>query len=262
MGLNKEAIQLWQEAVETIENSNGDPYLLGVFYNNISLAFINLGETDKAQENLLKSLKISPRAQTYQKLSDLVLDRDKDFELSNFYLSSGLAQINDTLVKNRPYFNDNYLKNLNRSYILEGYAYHYFVKGDFDISLEKYQEVLSIAENLKRVSLRVDILKKVGHLYQSIGDSEKATEYLTKYISLNDSLRIIHNNTLSVPLQNFIQEKSPETPKDNNQDTGYIIVVIAFISIVALGTIRYYRKRRKSIELEENSKNADNESIN
>lgn len=261
MGLNREAVQLWQEAIVVVESSTNDPYLLGVFYNNMSLAFLNLGETDKARKNLLKSLEINPAAQTYQKLSDLVLDTDKDFELSNFYLTSGLTHINDTLVKIRPYFNDTYLKDLNRASIEEGYAYHYFVKGDYESALEKYQEVLSIAEGLKRVSLRVDILKKIGHLYQSIGDSENATEYLTKYISLNDSLRIIQNNTLSVPLQDFIQEKDKETTQEKNQNTGYKIILIAFILVVVFFTLYSYRKRKKNIELIGNSIKAENKSF-
>lgn len=260
LGLNREAIKLWQDALGIIGNSTEYPYLQSVFHNNMSLAYINLGETEEAHKNLLKSLETYPLAQTYQKLSRLVLDRDKDFELSNFYLAAGLALINDSTTNARRYFSDTYIKDLSRANIIEGYAYHHFVKGEFGLALEKYQEVLSIAEYLKRVSLRVEILKEIGHLHQSMGNPEQANKYLTAYISLNDSLRIIQNNTLSIPMQNFIRETDKEATKQKDGNRGYQILFIVFITLPVFLTVKYYRQKRKNSELLENTKTVDNNS--
>jgi|SRR5690554_1179809 len=228
----------------------------------MSLAYINLDETEKAQQNLLHSLEEFPLVQTYQKLSDLVLDKYKDFELSNFYLTSGLALINDiTYARPRIYVDDAYTKKLNLAYITEGYGYHYYVKNDLETSLEKYREVLAIAEDLKRVNLRIEMLKKLGYLYQEMGDSEKSTNYFAKHISLSDSLRIIMNNSLSIPVHNFIDEKVDEAKKGDSGNTINIIIIISLISIGLFFTIFGYRKR-KNLKLEKNSKDENKNKSN
>lgn len=87
LGLNSKAIELWKEAVEIIENSNNSPYLKPVFHNNKAVALIDLGDSEKAQEILLKSLEDFPLTETYQKLLDLALDNGANFELSKSYLN-------------------------------------------------------------------------------------------------------------------------------------------------------------------------------
>ncbi|GGW45253.1 AraC family transcriptional regulator [Arenibacter certesii] len=248
--LNEKAIKLWQEAIQVIGDFNDNPYLLAVFHNNIASAYLNLEESEKALRYLLKSINGYPLSQTYQMLSKLVLDKEKNFELSNAYLSSGLQLIKNPTVKHRPYLTTNYLHDLDRAIIIEGYAYHYLIKEELDISLNKYEEVLSIANNLNRVSLRVDILKKIGYLYKRIGEVEKSTEYLTKYINLNDSLRIAKNRSLSIPLQNFIQEKDVEPSLRNVSNTVYkILVIVLLVLIITMVTVNYFRNKARRSNL-------------
>ncbi len=250
LGLNRKAIQFWEEAIGIIENSSDDAYLKAVFRNNMSLAYINLGESEQAKQNLLQSLEEFPLTQTYQKLSDLVLDESKDFELSNFYLASG-SQLIGSPISTRKYVDDNYTKKLNLAYITEGYAYQYYIKKDLNTSLDKYLEVLSIAEELKRVNLRLEILKKLGYLYQQMGYSEKSTHYFSEHIRVNDSLRVIMNNSLSIPVQEF-SGMLDETANNNDKRSIAYGVGIA-VAIVLLVAIFYYRKRKKDSQ-EEDSK--------
>ncbi len=243
LGLNRKAIQFWEDAIEIIENSSDDAFLKAVFRNNMSLAYINLGETERAKQNLLRSVEEYPLTQTYQKLSDLVLDESRDFELSNFYLTSGLKLINNPR-STRKYVDENYTKKLNLAYITEGYAYHYYVKNDLNTSLQKYLEVLSIAEELKRVNLRLEILKKLGFLYQEMGNSEQSTHYFAEHIRVNDSLRIIMNNSLSIPVQDINGNEDKSRNKDNNTFLYYALGIA--LAIAMLVVIFYYRKRTKT----------------
>ena len=245
LGYYRSAIQFWENAIKIIENSNNKPYLKAIFRNNMSLAYLNLGETERAHQNLLQSLEEFPLVQTHQKLSDLVLDKNKDFELSKAYLASGLAMINDSLAKTKIYVNKIYTRKLNLAYITEGFAYHYYIKNDLETSLEKYQEVLSIAENLKRVSLRLEMLKTLGFLYQEIGNLEKSTYYFAKHIGLNDSLRITINNSLSTPARPFFEEKVAELiPMERGISPNVKIFILLLISMTLVLILYFFRKER------------------
>lgn len=245
LGLNTKAIQFWEEAIKIIEDSKDDLYLKAVFRNNMSLAYLNLNEPEKAHKNLLQSLEDYPLMQTYQKLSDLVLDRDKDFEKSNFYLTSGLKALNDPTSEFKIYIDKIYSDKLNLAYLTEGYGYHYYVKNDLETSLQKYQEVLALAEDLKRVNLRIEMLKKLGYLYQDMGNPEKSTLYFAKHIKLSDSLRIIMNNSLSIPVYNLASENFQQTEEENF--SIFIIIGVAFIGIVAFITLYAIRKKNENI---------------
>lgn len=179
----------------------------------------------------------------------MVLDENKDFEKSEYYLSIGLNYINDTTFKINLFVSETYIKKLNRAYITEGYAYHYYIKNDLKTSLEKYQEVLSLAEDLKRVSLRIDILKKLGHLYKEMQNPEMSTEYLSKYISLNDSVRVIMNNSLSIPIESFPKESNVETPIKDSDNSTYIISIIALVTLVLFFSIYSYRNKKKKLQV-------------
>ncbi len=262
LGLNRKAIQFWEDAIKLIENSKDHLFIESVFRNNMSIAYIKLGQTDKAYENLLQSLEKYPLAQTYKNLSDIALDKNKDFELSNYYLTNGLSLIQDTLYKGKVYMHEDYLSKLHLSNITEGYAYHYYIKKDYQTSLLKYQEVLSIAESLKRVRLRVKILKKIGYLYKELGDSEKSTSYLSRYISLNDSLRVIMNNSLSIPIQNFIEETEGETQASDIRSDRYVIIFIIFIAALVLYATLFYVKRKRRLGGAENLEKSNASSSN
>lgn len=249
--LYEKAVKLWEEAIEVIDDADKYPYLLAVFQNNIASAYLNLGNTDDAHHYLLKSIDGYPLSQTYQMLSKLVLDKEKNFELSNSYLTSGLQRINDLKISPKPYFTSNYMYDLNRATIIEGYAYHYLIKEELDTALKNYKEVLSIASDLKRVSLRVDILKKIGYLYQRMGAVDKSTEYLTKYINLNDSLRVAKNKSLSIPLQNFIQKKDEEPFLHNSFYTILFIVLLVLTSILI--SVKFNRIKVSRLELKLNT---------
>ncbi|WP_051254404.1 helix-turn-helix domain-containing protein [Arenibacter latericius] len=184
-------------------------------------------------------------------MDTLVLDKEKNFELSNSYLTSGLQRINDLKISPKPYFTSNYMYDLNRATIIEGYAYHYLIKEELDTALKNYKEVLSIASDLKRVSLRVDILKKIGYLYQRMGAVDKSTEYLTKYINLNDSLRVAKNKSLSIPLQNFIQKKDEEPFLHNSFYTILFIVLLVLTSILI--SVKFNRIKVSRLELKLNT---------
>lgn len=245
--LNREAIKLWKNALELVEGDDDQLYLQAVFRNNMSLAYIHLGEAQQARNYLIESLELFPIAQTFQSLSKLALDSEKDFDLSRYYLSSGLAHINDTTVVVRKYVNESYMKNLDQAYIIEGYAYHDFVKGDFEGALQKYKDVLSIAEDINRVSLKIDMLKKIGRLYQNMGDAEKASEYLDRHIRISDSLRVKKNNALSIPVQNILNREESK-PKKSSKTIGYAIVLISIISIVLFIMISKNRDEKRRLE--------------
>lgn len=263
LGLDRKAMEFWQDAIETSQGLEDNSYLQAIFYSNMSIACINLGETEKAHKNLLKSLEMYPLISVYPKLSKLVLDKDKDFELSESYLASGLSIINsDTIANLKPYLNDRYMESLHHAFILEGYAYHYFVMEDFQKSLKKYEEVLAIAQEIKRTNLQVEILKKIGYLYQSMGNLEKSTYYLTKYISLNDSLTLVKSNALSIPIQNFIHEQDKEDPKQIRTNTAYrIIIFLAFVSLFVFIIIKISKRRKEDVEGVKNSEKEYNKAI-
>lgn len=253
LGMNEKAVELWQNAINSIEGLSDAKFLNSVFRNNMSLALINLDETEKAKDNLIEALEIYPLTSTYKTLSKLVLDADEDFELSEFYLRSGLSLIdNDSIIGRKPYINDSYLKKLHQANIVEGYAYHYFVLNEYDTSIGKYLEVLSIAEDIKRVSLRVDILKKIGHLYQKIGDTEKSARFLTKYIHLEDSLRVIKNNSLSITMHNFISERSTKVEAEKNGNTGYYILFMVLTLVGCVFIITFYVKSKRAVVITNN----------
>lgn len=257
LGLNRKAIQFWDEAISFIKDSKDDAYLKAVFRNNKSLAYINLGETEQAHENLLQSLKDFPLVQTYQKLSDLVLDKYKDFELSKSYLTAGSTLLESGSSNSKIYINEVYTQKLNLAYITEGYAYHYYVKGELETALEKYLEVLAIAEDLKRVNLKMEMLKKLGYLYREMGFPEKSTHYFESHISLSDSLRVIMNNSLSIPVHNHIDEPGDETTVKASRSIGNSIFYILFISLVLFFAIYYFRKTKSNSENRNGNKSPD-----
>ncbi|MBA6154650.1 helix-turn-helix domain-containing protein [Gelidibacter maritimus] len=261
LGLNSKAIELWKKAIEIIVNSNNSPYLKSVFRNNMAVALIDLGDSENAQKILLKSLEDFPLTETYQKLSDLVLDNGANFELSKSYLNMGLALVGDALGKSKPYINDTYLADLQRAHIMEGFAYHYLVKGDYDKSLNKYGEALSIAERINRVNLQIELYRKIGYLHQKTGNLEESTEYLSNYIILNDSLRLAKNKSLSIPLRNFILEKVEDKNGGISLYNNYKVLVISIIALLGFLSINSHIKDNRNSESINNIKNGGNKSI-
>ncbi|QAA80906.1 helix-turn-helix domain-containing protein [Aequorivita sp. H23M31] len=247
LGLYMKAVQFWEKAITLIEAQHENLYLEAVFRNNISLAYIHLNEMGKATENLLQSLKGYPLPETYQKLSELALDTDMDFKKSSFYLSEGTALINNKELEIRYLLSEQQTRELNLAYITEGYAYHYYMMQDFDASLEKYHEVLVIAEKLKRVQLRAETLKQLGFIYKKMGYAEKANSYFADHIRLNDSLRVIMNNSLSIPIHEFIKDEERPAKYSLILSKKYLVWGSIILTVIAL--VFYFNHRRRRLKI-------------
>lgn len=264
LGLNHHAIEYWQKAIKMVESHEDSSYLVAVFINNMASSYINLGENEKAHSLLLNALEIFPLSETYNKLSKLVLDTNDDFVLSKSYLDNGLSHIENPLIPITSRFDsDVYFKKVHQANIIEGYAYYYYKKGDYETSLEKYKEALAISKEIKKVSLRVQILKDLGYVHKSLENIEQYNYYLSEFISLNDSLRVITDKTLGLILNDAIHSKKENTTAQETTIEPIRILfyfILFFVPVPCLFLFRNYKRHQKTIAIIKKS-NIENQDL-
>ena len=92
-----------------------------------------------------------------------------------------------------------------RGQILGSLGKVYALKSDYPSSLENYNKSLTLFEDLNEIELQKSVLQSISSLYISIGDSEKAREFISKS-------KQIENQTDS----NATTGKSSDVNKENN----------------------------------------------
>jgi len=166
-----------------ISRKNSDQENIAVSHHNIGIAFRNLGESDKALENYLKTLKIFRNLGDIPKVArvlnsigivhETLNDIDKAFQSYQEALKI-LEEIKDT---NFIYQTLNNLGNI------------FEEKGEYKKALDYYQRALEF-EKINNYQQGISLsLNNIGYLYEELGENEKALDYYLESLKIKEKLQ-------------------------------------------------------------------------
>ncbi len=189
-GKFEKAIEAFKDLLDTHEENRAE------IFNNIGVAYANLGKNEEAEENFVNSLKINPTfAQTYINLADLYYKR-QELELAIDILTTGESYLpNDVVISHylaRIYMEDSRLdlaideldkvleiqpENYDAYYDL---AKVYFDMGDWSSAIANFESVVEYKPNNSL------IYYYLGQSYEANDEIDKAISNYLKTLTIND----------------------------------------------------------------------------
>lgn len=192
-GNAEEALSLMR-TLETARNMVGDSIEMAKDYNFIAGIFVQLGNQEKAYENVMKALEM------YRNLEDELGEADTLYTLSSLEDHRGNNELSITYIKEAL---DIYRKNDDVFYealLLSGLSGSYSTLGLYDEALEFGKDALAISKEIKATDIESDAntkiayaLKSKGRIHESITFSLEALRLAEKSNAQLNVLRIKNN---------------------------------------------------------------------
>jgi signal transduction histidine kinase len=139
-----------------------------------------------------------------------------------------------------------------------GYGRIFLKKGLLKEANQKFNEVLTVAEELNARSIQISVLEELSKLEESRGDFRKSLSYFKQYNSLHDSLfsRELLDQTFKYQLQFLVDTKDNEIDALNQvnelrqaeisrQHLLRNVIIVVFLLTIGLLYLVYRSNRRK-----------------
>jgi len=147
------------------------------------------------------------------------------------------------------------------STLYHGYAYYYYVKQDYEMSLKYIKKALDIALALNLKKNQLDCYEGMSELYKELGDYKNAYHSMVKRFNLIDSLNLSETREKLAELQakydyELNKQKIEKLELDskvkdlNFKMLVYGVFVVIFIVIIILTSLFLKRKKDKQLAIE------------
>ncbi|WP_415325845.1 transcriptional regulator [Chryseobacterium sp. MMS23-Vi53] len=189
--------------------------------------FTKMNMLDSIKSTERKSLAISPDPRLYTNIARRFIETEKNLDSGQFYLDKAMA-ITDKFPADKPM-------------VLLNYGGLYSEKNNHEKALEYFLQALKYYEKDKTKLNKKNAYKVIAETYYSLGDKEKAAEYLKKYTAISDSISNEEQAIAHIPIKKAVDEKEKEKTKI------YSISAIIFLCLIILFYFlrKTYLKRQK-----------------
>lgn len=130
----------------------------------------------------------------------------------------------------------------------------YFEKtGKNDSAILYYERSYAARNEINRPE--PELLKKLSEMYSLVGDEAKSNQYLADYVSVNDSLKVAHQDNLQVPI--LLAKNASKKKLESAESKSNFLLIILSISFAITGVFVYLyvkkQKRKNTYRKEENT---------
>ncbi|HEU4495553.1 MAG TPA: hypothetical protein VFR70_00720 [Flavobacterium sp.] len=129
--------------------------------------------------------------------------------------------------------------------ILDGLGQLFFIKKEYELSINYFKRGVGIAKSLKNPYLLKSLYMGLSKSYEAYGDDFKAKDYLSDYAALSDSLSRIEKLALATPINNIIQENQ-QTHEAREYSLRLIIIYTFVFSALLIIILLYIYKKNKA----------------
>lgn len=252
MGDYENAIKTYRKTL-VVKNKLGDIDGAYRVHINMGVVFQNMKKLDSALFHSKKALLLAEEINDTTYLTSIYINTGAVYkDLGNFDQAINQLKKAEEIFKNIDNQHD-------LVYCLQLLGECYYLKKQYAIALEYYQQTLQISSKLQRNEILQAVLLDLSSLYATIGEHEKAFLFQSQYVTLKDSLFDIENkkqvNELEAQFESELKEKEIarlaaqdklnelEIEKQEDRQT---ILWITIVSIVILTTIILFSLFRRN----------------
>ncbi len=251
------AIEFIEKSIEILKKLKND-IKIAKNYNNLGIVYDESGNIDKAMYYYKRAAKIYEKKEfkqslaiTYNNIGCILID-ENNFNEAKRYLD-GALKINKKL--NNPESVTRNLMNLAKLFRL---------KQDYQVALERLKEVLTLADSIESIDLKMEVLEEYYLTYSKLSNHSKALEYYLKFNELKDSINENKYNKKILALQKMFETeqkdkkitllnaenkvKNEQIQRQKTISYLQVSVLILFI-IIAFLVFRMYRKKKNTAQL-------------
>lgn len=132
-------------------------------------------------------------------------------------------------------------------------AKYYEKIGQNDSAIYYYERSIALKNQLNRPE--PELLKKLSEIYGKIGDENRSNQYLADYVAVDDSLKILHQDNLQVPI--LLAKNASKKKLESAESKSNFLLIILSISFILTGVFVYLyikkQKRKNTYRKEENT---------
>lgn len=236
--LFKLAAENREKEIEIILKYNIDTYNLGSTYSMLASFYCNLGEMDKAKENLEKS-----KEHIYSNTQEFYLY----LRYADYYMAlREYPKTKEYLQKAKS------LMDTEKEIAKVSYEY-YMKERDYYIATQQYVKALSVLEYITRTYPNqvpwMDNIPRKALIYNELGNKSKAVEYYQEYIQMTDSMNKAYEDITAsefsamLGVEKLNIEKSELQQEIQQRNLANKKRIITFlIVLLALGLVFFYRE--------------------
>jgi tetratricopeptide (TPR) repeat protein len=167
-----------------------------VLYNIYDYKWYNfeaMGKLDSVYAIQKKCLELMPhKPLIYVKIAERFIRKKKNIDSAKYYLDKAVPLLKIPMQK---------------AFTFKIYGEYYSVQNDNKKALDFYIEALPIFEKFNKKNMAKETLKLISHSYRTLGNYEKADEYLKRYLDLNESINDNKEKDISITIDSLIKER-------------------------------------------------------
>jgi tetratricopeptide (TPR) repeat protein len=199
--------------------------------------FDRMGETDSMYSMQYKCLKLSSEPYVFTKIANSYVIRKIHLDSAEYYLNKSMAIADQYPIHQK-------------GTTLYTFGTLYTVKKEHEKALQYYFQALEIFQKMKSDVMIRNTYEYISDEYKSLNNNEKATEYYSKFSTLNNSMKLNNEKVFNSAVDQFIKEKEQE--EKNKKNKLYILLAgTLIISLLVIFFLRknYITKQRQKEEL-------------
>jgi len=237
-----------------------DSFNIRKCYNNIGMAYKQMGDTLRAIENYDKSLEISMAINLKKGTATSLVN------LSGLYADMGKIEKAESMLKDALKIGNKIHDKQLTSNAMENLATLYFKSNKLKEALKYADSSNTVIAQTEEMDIQAENNLLLSKIHEGLGNYNKSLQYHKLYLTLHDSLFNVDNTERFNRLQTEFETTKKEQKiilltkdKENqllenkilrNRQTTFIIIIVLILVLVAIVGFMIFLKRRKDKEIQ------------
>jgi len=190
-----------------------------------------LNQEDSLRVIEKKLIKVMPSAITYSKIADRFIEKKKQLDSADYYLTKATQTLDYAIVPVQ-------------GIVQFSYGNLFNAKKEYKNALDAYQQSLSAFQKTEyRTQIR-NVYDSIASTYHYLDDPKMANEYLKKYKATNDTLKNEEKEAVTIAVNKLLQEEKQDKQKEKNQLYFIFAGCIVLLLLMVSGILRMQRSKQ------------------
>ncbi|HAY3505782.1 MULTISPECIES: tetratricopeptide repeat protein [Elizabethkingia] len=212
-----------------INDPNQQKFCVLYIYLWKRLNYLNQEDSLRAIEK--KLIKVMPSAITYSKIADRFIEKKKQLDSADYYLTKATQTPDYAIVPVQ-------------GIVQFSYGNLFNAKKEYKNALDAYQQSLSAFQKTKyRTQIR-NVYDSIASTYHYLDDPKMANEYLKKYKAVNDTLKNEEKEAVTIAVNKLLQEEKQDKQKEKKQLYFIFAGCIVLLLLIVSGILRMQRSKQ------------------